>query len=196
MQSFKVVYILCRALVSMFLNCYNPNVNWKPKWKTTVSNACLDNYFNVLTEPVVLERIIGVAKKKQRIKRRDVQPVRGVKFRSEMCVIIALDFSKRTASKSKIWTVLFYQLILEFFVKSKCWEGELINDRRIILQINFLSDNWKIKLLSFFLEFMTAPSFIWKLLVHIFCEGSFTLICPPACHGRSKLGSQNDMHTE
>ena len=50
----------------------------------------------------MLERIIGVAKKKQRIKRRGVQPVRGVKFRSEMCVIIALDFSKRTASKSKI----------------------------------------------------------------------------------------------
>lgn len=50
----------------------------------------------------MLERIIGVAKKKQRIKRRDVQPVRGVKFRSEMGVIIALDFSKRTASKSKI----------------------------------------------------------------------------------------------
>lgn len=61
----------------------------------------MDSYFNV-QEPFVLERIIAVAKYKQRIKRSDVQPVHGVKFRSEMCVIIALDFSKRTASILKI----------------------------------------------------------------------------------------------
>ena len=62
----------------------------------------MENYFSVLTEPVVLERILNWCGKVEAIKRSDVQPVRGVKFRSEMCVIIALDFSKRTASKSKI----------------------------------------------------------------------------------------------
>lgn len=73
--------------------------------------------------------------------------------------------------------------------------AELINDRRIILQIHFLSDNWKIKLLSFFLEFMTAPSFIWKLLVQIFCEGSFTLICPPDVMVVQNLDHRH-IHTE
>lgn len=133
----------------------------------------MESYFNVLTEPVVLERILNWCGKVEAIKKKRRTAGSWSNFRSEIGLIIALDFSKRTASKLKIWTVLFYQLILEFFVKSKCWEGELINDRRIILQIHFLSDNWKIKLLSFFLEFMAAPFVIWKLLVHIFCEGSF-----------------------
>ena len=105
-------------------------------------------------------------------------------FRSEICLIIALDFSKRTASKLKIWTVLFYHLILEFFVKSKCWEGQLINGGGIILLIHFLSDNWKLNFSHFFLEFIAAPFVMWKLLVHIFCEGTVVLLLP-SCMSRS-----------
>lgn len=40
----------------------------------------MENYFNVLTEPVVLKRILNWCGEVEAIKRSDVQPVRGVIF--------------------------------------------------------------------------------------------------------------------